>query len=41
MYWRIQGLRPHPDLMLETSRGPRLAYAIPIAAGALATLWWQ
>jgi prepilin peptidase CpaA len=41
MYWRIQGLRPHPDLMLDTSRGPRLAYAIPIAAGALATLWWQ
>jgi prepilin peptidase CpaA len=41
MYWRVQGLRPHPDLSLETSRGPRLAYAIPIAAGALATLWWQ
>jgi prepilin peptidase CpaA len=41
MYWRVQGLRPHPDLSLETSRGPRLAYAIPIAAGALATLWRQ
>lgn len=41
MHWRVQGLRPHPDLSLETSRGPRLAYAIPIAAGALATLWRQ
>jgi prepilin peptidase CpaA len=40
-HWRVHGLIRHPRLSLETSRGPRLAYAIPIAAGALATLWWQ
>lgn len=39
MHWRIFGLRPVPDLTLQTSRGPRLAYAVPIAAGALVTLW--
>jgi prepilin peptidase CpaA len=39
MHWRIFGLRPVPDLTLQSSRGPRLAYAVPIAAGALVTLW--
>lgn len=37
--WRTMGFRPVPGLTLETSRGPRLAYAVPIAAGALTTLW--
>ena len=37
--WRVNGLRPVDGLTLETSRGPKLAYAIPITAGALATLW--
>jgi prepilin peptidase CpaA len=37
--WRTVGFRPVPGLTLETSRGPRLAYAVPIAAGALTTLW--
>lgn len=37
--WRVIGVRPIPGLTLETSRGPKLAYAIPIAAGALTTLW--
>jgi prepilin peptidase CpaA len=40
-HWRVHGLARHPRLSLETSRGPRLAYAIPIAAGALATVWWR
>ncbi|MGH7900012.1 MAG: A24 family peptidase [Candidatus Binatia bacterium] len=40
-YWRVQGLHRHPTLTLEESRAPRLAYAIPIAAGAVATLWWR
>lgn len=37
--WRIGGLRPVPGLTLDTSPGPKLAYAIPIAVGAMATLW--
>ena len=31
--WRILGLRPIDSLTLESSKGPRLAYAIPMLAG--------
>jgi prepilin peptidase CpaA len=39
MHWRMCGIRPLPDVTLEGVRGPRLAYAIPIAIGTVATLW--
>ena len=39
MHWRVSGLKPFPELTLSTSRGPRLAYAVPILAGTLAMLW--
>jgi prepilin peptidase CpaA len=39
MFWRIAGVQPHPELTLRTGRGPRLPYAIPITAGAVAVLW--
>jgi len=39
MHWRVVGPRPVPGLTLEDERAPRLAYAIPIAVGALCTLW--
>jgi prepilin peptidase CpaA len=39
LFWRVAGLQPMPSLTLESSVGPRLAYALPIAAGALTTLW--
>jgi prepilin peptidase CpaA len=39
MHWRVVGLRPVPGLTLRDGRAPRLAYAIPIAVGALCTLW--
>ena len=39
MYWRISGVRPMNEVTLMGSRGPRLAYAVPIAAGTLVTLW--
>jgi prepilin peptidase CpaA len=39
MFWRTSGVRPLPELTLQGSRGPKLAYALPIAAGALTTLW--
>jgi hypothetical protein len=28
-----------PELTLQGARGPRLAYAVPIAIGTLVTLW--
>lgn len=37
--WWLGGVRPVPDLTLEEARGPRLAYALPITAGAMVTLW--
>ena len=39
MFWRVTGVQPHPDMTLRTGRGPRLPYAIPILAGAVAELW--
>jgi len=38
-YWRLAGIRPLAELTLDTSKGPRLAYAVPILAGTLVTLW--
>jgi len=39
MYWRVVGVRPHPAMTLATGRGPRLPYAFPITAGAVAVVW--
>lgn len=39
MQWRVIGIRPVEPLTLKGSRGPRLAYAVPIAVGTLVTLW--
>lgn len=39
VHWRVNGLRLVPELTLETSRGPRLAYAVPILAGTAVMLW--
>jgi len=41
MYWRIMGPRPAPALTLATHRGPRLAYAVPVFAGLMVTLWFR
>ena len=38
-HWRIAGIRALPQLTLETSQGPRLAYAIPIFAGTVVAIW--
>jgi prepilin peptidase CpaA len=37
--WRVSGLRAVSEISLEGSTGPRLAYALPIFAGLVATLW--
>ena len=39
MYWRIEGPRPVPQLTLANHTGPRLAYAVPVLAGLVLTLW--
>ena len=38
-HWRISGLGPLGDLTLATSKGPRLAYAVPMFIGTVMTLW--
>jgi prepilin peptidase CpaA len=38
-FWRSEGPRPVPQVTLATHRGPRLAYAIPVFAGLMVTLW--
>jgi len=38
-HWRVSGIRPMPELTLERGRGPRLAYAVPIAVGTAVALW--
>lgn len=40
-HWRSAGLKPVPGLTLEGSSGPRLPYAVPIAAGAVAAMWFR
>ena len=37
--WIRSGVRPVEGVTLESSVGPRLPYALPIAAGVMATLW--
>jgi prepilin peptidase CpaA len=41
LHFRVVGVRPHPTLTLRRSKGPRLPYALPITAGAVATMWLQ
>ncbi|MET0211871.1 MAG: A24 family peptidase [Vicinamibacterales bacterium] len=38
-HWRMSGIQPLPAVTLESGRGPRLAYAVPIAIGTVTTLW--
>jgi prepilin peptidase CpaA len=38
-HWRARGLRALPEITLEGSGGPRLAYAVPIFCGLVMTLW--
>jgi prepilin peptidase CpaA len=38
-FWRAEGLRAAPNLTLSSNSGPRLAYAVPVLAGLVLTLW--
>jgi prepilin peptidase CpaA len=39
LHWRANGLKPVHEISLAGSTGPRLAYALPIFVGLLATIW--
>jgi len=38
-HWRVAGIQPLDALTLETSAGPKLPYALPIAAGLMLACW--
>lgn len=38
-YWWLTGIRPLPELTLDSGQGLRLPYAVPIMAGLVVTLW--
>jgi prepilin peptidase CpaA len=38
-HWRVAGLTALPQLTLENSAAPKLAYAVPILAGVVAVIW--
>jgi len=39
MYWLVNGIKPLPELTLESKQSMRLPYAVAIAAGLAVTLW--
>ena len=38
-HWRVAGLKALPELTLDGSSAPKLAYAVPILAGLVAVVW--
>jgi hypothetical protein len=38
-FWLTAGLRPVEGLTLDDQKAPRLAYAVPMLAGLVVTLW--
>lgn len=39
VHWRFAGPKPHPVLTLDNPDAVRMPYALPVALGALVTLW--
>lgn len=38
-HWQVMGIQAVPEITLETSHGPKLAYAFPILMGLVTTVW--
>ena len=38
-HWQVAGLEAVPEITLDNSRGPKLAYAFPILIGLVTTVW--
>ncbi len=41
MHWRVNGLRPHPELTIHRGSGPKLAYGLAIFSGTMVTIWMR
>lgn len=39
MHWRVSGVGPVDGFTLDTSRSPRLPYALPLLGGLVVALW--
>jgi prepilin peptidase CpaA len=39
MHFRLQGLRPLPELTIHQGSGPKLAYGLAIFTGVMVTVW--
>ncbi len=39
IHWRVAGLKALPEITLDNSSAPKLAYAVPVLVGMVATLW--
>ena len=39
MHWRVSGLRALPELTIQHSDAPKLAYGVSIFAGTVVTVW--
>jgi prepilin peptidase CpaA len=38
-HWRVMGIGPVDEITLASSKGPKLAYAVPILSGTILTIW--
>jgi prepilin peptidase CpaA len=38
-HWRVMGIGPVEEITLAGSKGPKLAYALPILSGTVLTIW--
>jgi prepilin peptidase CpaA len=38
-HWRVMGIGPVEEITLAGSKGPKLAYAVPILSGTVLTIW--
>lgn len=41
VHWRVAGFTPQAQLTLDTTTGPRLAYAVPILLGTMVAIWFR
>jgi prepilin peptidase CpaA len=39
LHWRVAGITASPQLTLETSTSPKLAYAVPTLIGTVTAIW--
>jgi prepilin peptidase CpaA len=39
--WRVRGIRPVEGVTLQSSASAKMPYALPIAVGAVVTIWFR